>query len=162
MAILVSNVLSHWTKTFPFTSISSEEFYTLIEQHLKEQNIDDCFIGRVTMKEGGVFSSSRQYYRVKFKHLVFDICAAPFGSHFFISWWFYESEGSMASFFRRTKFGSYLQQRAAKRTFYQIDVEYMFENCIHQCITAVVDDMAESKGFRKLTNEEKIVTKGGL
>lgn len=68
----------------------------------------------------------------------------------------------MASFFRRTKFGSYLQQRAAKRTFYQIDVEYMFENCIHQCITAVVDDMAESKGFRKLTNEEKIVTKGGL
>lgn len=36
-------------------------------------------IARTTHKKGGVFSSSREYLRIKHGELVFDVCAAPFG-----------------------------------------------------------------------------------
>ena len=162
MAIPVSKVLSHWTKAFPFTSMSSNEFYELVKKAAEEHNIPDCTGGRVTHKQGGLFSASREYFRIKRKDLVFDICAAPFGSHFFVSWWLYESDAAFTRFFRQTKFGNYLQQRAAKRTFFQVDEEYMFQTCVHECILEIVDSIAEKKGLRKLTNEEKIFTKGGL
>ncbi len=42
---------------------------------------------RVTFKEAGVVSAERIYLRVERKLLGFDICAAPFGTGFFFSWW---------------------------------------------------------------------------
>ncbi len=53
----------------------------------------------VTHKEGGLLSSSRQYFRIKNKDLVFDVCAAPYGKGFFISWWLYETEGIASNLF---------------------------------------------------------------
>ena len=37
--------------------------------------------------EGGVLSAKREYLRVTRQKLAFDLCAAPFGTGFFFSWW---------------------------------------------------------------------------
>ena len=109
-----------------------------------------------------MLSASREYLRIKHGDLVFDVCAAPFGKDFFISWWLYETTGPMRVVFKGTRFGSFLQQRASKRTFYQIDEEDMFRACVHECILETIDKMTENKGELKLSDADKLFKMGGL
>lgn len=162
MAIPVSNVLNHWTKMFPFCSMSSDEFYAQVEKIFKEHQIPDAKTERIKHKEGGIFSSSREYFRIKRGDLVFDICAAPFGKDFFISWWLYETEGLSKQLLKLTSVGSYLVERCAKQTFFQADEETMFLTCAHECILEAIEQMVQSKGLRALTEQEKQYAKGGL
>lgn len=41
-------------------------------------------------KEGGLASANRLYFRTQRGKFAFDICAAPFGTGFFVSWWLTE------------------------------------------------------------------------
>ncbi|MBU1700304.1 MAG: hypothetical protein KJ831_09145 [Candidatus Eisenbacteria bacterium] len=42
---------------------------------------------RVDWREGGIGTPKRKYLRVTREDMAFDICAAPFGTGFFFSWW---------------------------------------------------------------------------
>lgn len=161
-AIPVSNVISHWSKFFRSFSMSSDAFYTDIENDLKEHQMPHSTISRTKHKEGGVFSASREYLRIKHGDLVFDVCAAPFGTDFFVSWWLYETAGTMRTLLKYTKVGKFLEARAAKRTFYQIDEEEMFRSCVHECILENIDKLSVEKGFAKLTDEQKAFKMGGV
>lgn len=118
-------------------------------------------ISRITHKEAGILSAKREYLRVKHFNLVFDVCAAPFGKDFFISWWLYETQGRVRNILKSTVVGNFLDQRAARRTFFQADVEDMFSSCVHECILETVTKVTEGKGVRILTDKEKEFTKGG-
>ena len=161
MAIPISEVLSRWSTLIPFFNMSSSEFYDTLEKILERHEMPNINMGLVKRKEGGILSSNRQYYRVMNKDLVFDICAAPYGKDFFISSWLYETEGTMRQIFKNTRFGNFLQARAAKRTLYQADAESMFRTCVHQCVLEAVDAMTEGKG-KRLTELERQMKDGGL
>jgi hypothetical protein len=162
MSIPVSQVISHWSHFFQNFSLSSDMFYSELTKVLKSHDMPHTTIDRVNHKEGGMFSASREYLRIKHFELVFDVCAAPFGKDFFISWWLYETEGMMKQFLKFTKVGDFLAERAAKRTFFQIDEEAMFRSCVHECILETVTKVTEGKGFRELTIAEKAIKEGGL
>jgi hypothetical protein len=66
---------------------SSQEFYARVEKALVDRQIPDLEMERVDWKEGGALSARREYLRVSRERLVFDICAAPFGTGFFVSLW---------------------------------------------------------------------------
>jgi len=66
-------------------AISSDDFYAAIESELVARNIPDLTITRELFREGGLLSSKREYLRLRRERLVFDICAAPFGTSFFFS-----------------------------------------------------------------------------
>jgi len=161
-SIPVSNVISHWSHFFKTFAMSSDSFYGELEKSLANLEMPNADIGRTTHKEGGFLSASREYLRIKHGDIVFDVCAAPFGKDFFISWWLYESEGGMRAWFKNTKVGDFLKNRAAKRTFYQIDEEDMFRSCVHECILETLAAMTENKGELQLTDADKAFTMGGL
>lgn len=160
--IPVSKVLSHWSHFFQSFALSSDTFYKELSKVIKDHEMPNAVIGTVRMKEAGMLSASREYLRIKHGDIVFDVCAAPFGKDFFISWWLYESEGGMRTLLRGTKMGDFLKQRAAMRTFYQIDEEDMFRSCVHECILATVEKVTEGKSELKLTDSEKAFTMGGI
>lgn len=160
--IPVSNVISHWSHFFEKFNMSSMEFYTELETQLQEHDMPNTAISKTTHKEAGILSASREYLRIKHGDIVFDVCAAPFGKDFFISWWLYESVGGMRRVFKNTKFGDFLHQRAQNRTFYQIDEESMFRSCVHDCILATVEKVSNGKGVRQLTDAEKEFKMGGV
>jgi len=85
-----SNVISHWHHPLENFQTSTMEFYAAVEQALAPKLIPDYSTSRVDWREGGVLSARREYLRVKRGKLVFDICAAPFGTGFFFSWWLAE------------------------------------------------------------------------
>lgn len=67
-------------------SISGDEFYQSIEQEIAARQFPELTISRENFWEGSYFvSTRRQYLRMRRERLVFDICAAPFGTSFFFS-----------------------------------------------------------------------------
>src|ERR1051326_5333394 len=160
--VAVSQVLSHWSNSFPFFSMSANDFYAALEEALSNHDMPNVQIARANNKEGGMFSASREYLRIKYRDLVFDVCAAPFGKDFFVSWWMYETEGLLSQVLKHTKAGDYLRDRAARRTFFQADQETMFRSCVHNVVLEVIDKVTEDKGVRFMPELQKAITEGGM
>jgi hypothetical protein len=85
-----SSVISHWHHPIENFQTSPLEFYAAVEEALRPREIPDISTSRVDWKEGGVLSARREYLRVQRGKLVFDVCAAPFGTGFFFSSWLTE------------------------------------------------------------------------
>jgi hypothetical protein len=78
-------VIDHWYALVPGFNTSGKEFYEAIEKELKERQVPGLEMFRVDFAEGGVLSQKREYLRMTRERLVFDICAAQFGTAFFFS-----------------------------------------------------------------------------
>jgi hypothetical protein len=79
------NVIDHWYALVPGFNTSTKEFYTAIENTLKDRQVPGLEISHVDFTEGGLLSAKREYLRMTRERLVFDICAAPFGTSYFFS-----------------------------------------------------------------------------
>jgi len=80
-----ADVIEHWYALVPGFNTATKEFYEAIENELKERQVPGLDISRVDFAEGGILSQKREYLRMTRERLVFDICAAPFGSGYFFS-----------------------------------------------------------------------------
>jgi len=85
-----ATVVSHWYKLIENLEASPREFYNSVEAAVQRRQIPNARTSRVDWREGGVFSALREYLRVARGRYVFDICGAPFGTGFFVSWWLAE------------------------------------------------------------------------
>ena len=85
-----TEVHNYWYAPVDNFEFVTGEFYELIEKELKARRVPGLTISRVELGEGGVLSAKREYLRLKRERLVFDICAAPFGTSYFFSFRFVE------------------------------------------------------------------------
>jgi hypothetical protein len=83
-------VISHWHNLIENFQTSPMWFYQSLEAAVLRRLIPEIQGARVEHKEGGLASASRQYVRFHRGKTAFDVCAAPFGTGFFVSWWFTE------------------------------------------------------------------------
>ena len=79
--------ISHDPLLIEAMKFSSQEFYARVENALAVRQIPNASVTRVDWKEGGPLSARREYLRVQRERFVFDVCAAPFGTGFFVSVW---------------------------------------------------------------------------
>lgn len=82
--------ITHWHQLIENCQASSLEFYNSVEKALEPRSIPQTHWTRVEHKEGGIASANRVYFRTQRGKFAFDICAAPFGTGFFVSWWLTE------------------------------------------------------------------------
>jgi len=85
-----ANVISHWYQLIENFQASSLGFYESLEAAIDRRKVPEQHAARVEFKEGGLVSAHREYLRMHRGKYAFDICAAPFGTGFFVSWWFTE------------------------------------------------------------------------
>jgi hypothetical protein len=78
-------VIEHWYALVPGFTLSTKEFYEAVEKELKERQVPGLDMASVDFAEGGVLSAKREYLRMTRERLVFDVCAAPFGTAYFFS-----------------------------------------------------------------------------
>jgi len=83
----LENVISHWSKLIENFNTSSEDFYQSVDAALERRKIHDALTRHIQWSEGGVLSPNREYFRIEGSGFAFDLCAAPFGTGFFFSWW---------------------------------------------------------------------------
>lgn len=158
MALLI---LSNWHQSIDNLQLSSAEFYKSMEKAIEDQKLPDVKLSLENLSEGGLFSSKRLYLRIIRRGLIFDICAAPFGTNFFISYWFGAESNGLINLLTKIPFiGKFLAQRAQEKTYYQIDTENMFKECIVSTLFQEIDKVVKAKGLRSLTDAQKVETKG--
>jgi hypothetical protein len=80
-------VEGNWHSLIEGFATSSLDFYELVKAGIAKREIPDLKISQVEWKQGGLGSGKRTYLRVSREGLNFDICAAPFGTGYFFSWW---------------------------------------------------------------------------
>lgn len=85
-----ANVISHWHQLIENFETSSLAFYQSVETAVEARSVPEIHSARIEHKEGGLASANREYLRIHRGKHAFDICAAPFGTGFFVSWWFTE------------------------------------------------------------------------
>jgi hypothetical protein len=147
-----TEVISNWSHLIEFFNYSSKDFYTQVEEAVKKREIPDIKFQRVDFKEGGMLSAKREYLRVRRHALVFDICAAPFGKGFFVSWWLGEPMGCFEKLALIPIF-SFLSKPA---TYYSLDNAAMFRTSIHGAVTDVIDEITKDvQGVKQLTEADK-------
>ena len=80
-----AEVLEHWISFAEDFQFPSADFYTAVEKELQARQVPGLAMSRVEFAEGGLLSDHRVYLRMVRERLVFDVCAAPFGTRFFFS-----------------------------------------------------------------------------
>lgn len=147
---------NHWQHHFDTLHFSSQEFYKTLEEVIAKKEMPDLKISRVALNEAGIGSAQREYLRIERKHLLFDVCAAPFGHGFFVSWWQGERKHFIRLFIAAIPFvGKYLERAFFPTTYYLIDTEEMFTASIHMQVLHIVDEITKEKGIRGLTELER-------
>lgn len=80
-----AEVLEHWISFAEEFQFPPSEFYTAVEKELEARKVPGLAMSRVDFAEGGLLSDKRVYLRMVRERMVFDVCAAPFGTRFFFS-----------------------------------------------------------------------------
>ena len=80
-----SQELAHWAKLFEQFNYSPQEFYRMVQKNLESRRIPGSGSELCLIREGGILSAERIYLSVRRQGLVFLLCAAPFGTGFFVS-----------------------------------------------------------------------------
>lgn len=82
-----STVVSHWHTLVDDFNTSSLDFYKVVGEAVNAREVPEVTFDRVLYREGGFATAKREYLRLRRGALVFDVCAAPYGTSFFFSWW---------------------------------------------------------------------------
>ena len=158
MAFL-STIDATWHHHFDNLSYASADFYNQVTEQIKQRALPGVEAKRINLSEGGIFSSKREYLRISFLHLAFDICAAPFGKEFFVSWWMGETKGAMDGV---PLVGALLKRQKEARTYYQIDTRQMFKESIHAIILSTIDGIVQSKGLSAIESSKRNFSSFGV
>jgi len=149
-------IVSHWYHLTEGLQQSSQEFYRSVEEAVRKREMN-TMMRRAGYREGGILTPKREYLEIKRRDHVFSICAAPFGTGFFISWWLLEQPSSillqllaLIPFVGRVALWAFQPV-----TFYRIDTALMFQQSVHLAVLEVLDRLTEAKGLRVLSESER-------
>jgi len=149
-------IISHWHQPFEDTKLSSQDFYRTLFDAIKGCAFPNVVMEKKIHLEGTLLSPGREYLRIRRDEYTFDVCAAPFGTNFFISYWLSEEQGCGVALVRAIPFiGKGWARLISQKTFYQQDTEIMFKESIRAVLMEVIAKLAdEGKGLRKLSPED--------
>lgn len=158
MARKVTHIISHWFKLIEGMQESPQTVYTQLDQAITKRELPEVKLSRVKYQESGLFSPKRVYFRIRRKELIFDICAAPYGKSFFVSWWMGES---LALFWLLLYipiigpiFGLFVWL-FRRETYWRIDTALMFQESVHAAVLEVIDEFIKTQGLRALSELER-------
>ncbi len=152
---IVPEAKSNGCHSFDF-QFSSQQFYTVLEEKIKQREMPSITISRVTHNEGGLFSSERIYLRVSRGHLIYDVCAAPYGNGFFVSSW----QGETLHLRRRIiaaipRYGKNLEKAFYSKTYFEADTEAMFHGGVQDCLQSAIEGITAAHAIRPISEVDK-------
>lgn len=138
-------VHAHWHQRFDDLQFSSKDFYNLLSLAIQERGIHGVGFARVTRREGGLFSARRECLRITYRGTIHDVCASPFGTGCYVSWWQIEERGLIQDLLRKSPTINAILD--AKSDF-QVDSEKIFRETIHAGIGEALNHLTNARGMR--------------
>jgi len=144
-----TEAIGNWSHLFPNMQQDPNSFYDLVEKNLLERQVPDFSSSRVTLNEGGILSHTRLYLEVSRGDYIFHICAAPWGTGFFFSWWVRQKLSDIDQLLILIPFaGPRIVKLRQYQSYYKLDTDAMFRKSVHQSVLAAIDQLTEAKGIR--------------
>lgn len=141
-------VHSNWRTLVPDFTFSVDQWYTLLKEEFKAEDLDISF-DHVYLSQGGFFSQRREYLRIRWKSFHFDMCAFPMSSHFVISWWLLYRNNILNIIIAKIPlFGEFLASRIFKITYYRIDSASAFMTIADSCVKRALTKMTDNTSVR--------------
>ncbi len=151
-----TEAIGNWNHLFPEMQYDPAQFYDLVEKILRERQVPQFVSDRVTIKEGSILSHTRLYLEVSRGDYIFHICAAPWGTGFFFSWWVRQRMSDIDQYLILIPFvGARIVKLRQFQSYYKLDTDSMFRSSVHQCVLAAIDSLTSAKGVRGLTEIER-------
>lgn len=151
-----SLIISHWYQLIEGLEASPKAFYTSVEEAVGRRQLPKAELHRIDWPEGGLLSPKREYLRVGRGEHTFDVCGAPFGNGFFVSWWLGEiPSGCLNLLVSIPIVGGLFERLVRPATYYRIDTALMFQSAVHAAVMEVVDGLTKAKGLRALSESER-------
>ena len=148
-----NTVTSHWQHFFDGLQFSADEFYKQVTDGLNERKITGITLDKESFLQSHLFSDRRVYLRITQHEYIFYVCAAPFATGMFVSWWLcIEDEGIIE---RIPVLSRLLGKDRKNKTFYQMDTEAMYKSAIHTIVTNTAEDIASTNGVKGLSDFER-------
>ncbi len=152
----IGEVGNHWNHYFPNLQFSTAEYYALVEGKIRDQAMSEVKISRVNFAESSIISNRREYLHVERKEDIFDICAAPFGTGFFVSYWQGAPSHSFRDWASKIPILGAVVASSQRTTYYKIDTACMFRGLVVSCIQGAIEEMSNQKGIRGMTENELV------
>lgn len=147
---------SHWSQLLSGFKFSTQEFYKLLEEEMRNHEVQNVTFEKVNLKTGSIFSSERLYLRIKWQDFKYDLCFAPFGDGCFVSWWLIFETSEFEVLLSKIPFiGGWLRHAFYRPTYYKIDTASMFMTYSHHSVLSVVDAITKETGIRLSEFERK-------
>ena len=146
---------SNQYRRFENMSLSTQEFYDTIKRALKDKGYPNVTTSWAVYSEGTVIAGNREYLRIEHISIACDLCAAPFGKDYFISWWV----GELPSIGRKVMrslpwIGPAIESAFYPRGLYILDAEKVFCDCVNQIIEEAINAAVNGKGVRGIHLKE--------
>ncbi|HZV69852.1 MAG TPA: hypothetical protein VFG10_09915 [Saprospiraceae bacterium] len=151
-----TEAIGNWSHLFPDMQNDPNSFYELVEKILEEKQIPNFYSRKITLSEEGLVSHNRLYLEVSRGDYIFHICAAPWGTGFFFSWWVRQKMSDIDHLLILVPFvGSRLIKMRQQKSYYKLDTDSMFRKSVHQCVLTAIDSLTSTKGARGLSEFER-------
>lgn len=148
--------LSHWHKLFEGFQESPQQIYQQLAAAVKQRQLPNVKTSHIAYREKGVLSAKRDYLRVRRQDHIFDVCAAPFGTGFFVSWWLGQTPGLILRLLLHIPLlGPLLVRLFTPETYYRLDTALMFQDSVHTAVLDVLEQATEGKGLKALSESER-------
>jgi len=151
-----TEAIGNWSHLFPDMQHDPNVFFELVENLLREKKVPEFYSKIITISEGGILSHNRLYLEVSRGDYIFHICAAPWGTGFFFSWWVRQKMSDIDQLLILIPFaGARIVKMRQHQSYYKLDTDSMFRKSVHQCVLAAVDNLTSAKGIRGLSELER-------
>lgn len=133
--------------------VPPQRFYHLLEVAIHRRSIPGFLHPtRITRREGSIFQCKRECLRLAHDAFVFDVCAAPYGSGFFVSWRLRLMPITWSSCILVVPALLHLTRRALRpRTEDQHDQFFLFQEAALRSLQEVIEQIAGTKSVRPTT-----------
>ena len=148
--------IANWYTLIDGMQFSSELFYTAVSQELKTRQVPAIRIGRRTFATGSILSHKRLYMEIQRGSYMFHVCAAPFGTGFFVSWWLREKLSWFDQFLMKWPGMRKIVEARQDKPYYYWDTGNMFKTTVQNAVLGVIDQITNEQGVRGLRDHERM------
>lgn len=150
-----TTIRSRWMYYFDDMKYSTKEFYEITKNAILARGLPGVLVRTISLPEGGWYSPQRLYLRIYRHDYFFDICAAPYGNGFFISYWLGSFPNTLARLLGiipiiGKRLSSWVTPR---RTYFRVDTESMFLESVRTSVMEAIDAITTEQGCRKTPNQ---------
>jgi len=151
-------VEEHWQEREPDFRFPPTHYYFLLREEIMARKVPHITFRDIRLHEGSsLFSPKRIYLRIKRRELVFDTCAAPFGTGYFFSWFIGRNVNPARKLLRLIPYvGRRIDDYLFPYTYYHQDTANMFQETIRDCVEVTIKKVLEHKGVRELQQPQEL------